>query len=567
MKPRRMLPLLWVLAACGYESVVGEFPASDGGSGTDAGPEPDAGLPAECREHPSASPLRTLTARELEATLTDATGVAVALDLADGGTFAGSYSAGFPMTALAFESIGAAASSIATELTSDDGTRFGCPGWDQACAADRLIEITERLYRRPLSSAERSGLVRSIETPPADAGIDEVVQLALATVLVAPDTLHHIELGDRTREHSRGIPLGDFELASRLSYRLRGSIPDPPLWAAAASGALRDSAEVERQAARLLADDAGLDAFHREWLGIDPPISSPYAESFVDETLIFAREVVHSSGTLTDLYASSYSYLDGPLEEFYLDRTPTFATFTRTDLPTDRFASVLTHGSLLANRAPTVRGMRIRERMLCQAVPAPPPGVPIGPIDPAPGATYREQLAALVEDSACRACHALTDPAGFAFERFDREGRPRETDNGLPIDDSWELDGVTGAGAPAFAQALANDRNARECYVTQWFQYLVRRPAVTADRCTLNHANQHFDEAGRVLEQAVRGLVLTEGFTSRESYDAGAAPAEGDLDPFSGTDYLLQRAERLRVQSPAADRAVLALYEDVVSTR
>ena len=49
--------------------------------------------------------------------------------------------------------------------------------------------------------------------------------------------------------------MSDLELASRLSFFLWSSIPDEEFLAVAAAGQLSDSAELERQVLRMLADE------------------------------------------------------------------------------------------------------------------------------------------------------------------------------------------------------------------------------------------------------------------------------------------------------------------------
>ncbi|NJN37042.1 MAG: DUF1588 domain-containing protein [Nitrospiraceae bacterium] len=62
-----------------------------------------------------------------------------------------------------------------------------------------------------------------------------------------------------------------------------------------------------------------------------------------------------------------------------------------------------------------------------------------------------------LDNATCSGCHALMNPIGFAFERFDSIGRERLRDKGMQIDDSGEItdsdvdgsfEGLAGACAP-----------------------------------------------------------------------------------------------------------------------
>ena len=91
--------------------------------------------------------------------------------------------------------------------------------------------------------------------------------------------------------------------------------------------------------------------------------------------------------------------------------------------------------------SPILRGLFVRERLLCQTFGAPPPnagGVP--EIDP--DATTRERFRQHSDSPACSGCHRLIDEIGFGFESFDAVGLTREHEAGLPVDASGALSGV-----------------------------------------------------------------------------------------------------------------------------
>ena len=73
----------------------------------------------------------------------------------------------------------------------------------------------------------------------------------LAMVLISPQFLYHTRVKDDEAK--------PYELASRLSYFLWGSMPDNELLENAKSNYLRDSKNIEIQAKRMLSDKRSKD--------------------------------------------------------------------------------------------------------------------------------------------------------------------------------------------------------------------------------------------------------------------------------------------------------------------
>jgi hypothetical protein len=115
--------------------------------------------------------------------------------------------------------------------------------------------------------------------------------------------------------------------------------------------------------------------------------------------------------------------------------------------PAGQGIGILSQGAFLASHAnadgssPTQRGLFTFLRLLCQAKPEPPPGVP-QIAEPEPGVKTTRQRYEEVHGQVgtpCAGCHLSFDPIGFAFEHFDEAGRYRETEVGLPIDASGSI--------------------------------------------------------------------------------------------------------------------------------
>ena len=129
---------------------------------------------------------------------------------------------------------------IAQTVTADPTTLTGCDAGAQgeaACVAPYLADFGKRAYRRPLTGAETDGLHGAAGARRGDGRLPDPARegragdAAVAEVPVPP--------GDgrsRSRQVAQGIPLTSWEMATRLSYFLTGSIPDAELAAAADAG-------------------------------------------------------------------------------------------------------------------------------------------------------------------------------------------------------------------------------------------------------------------------------------------------------------------------------------------
>jgi hypothetical protein len=119
----------------------------------------------------------------------------------------------------------------------------------------------------------------------------------------------------------------------------------------------------------------------------------------------------------------------------------------------------------------------------------------------------------------CAGCHALIDPAGFAFENFDGAGRYQSADGGGPIDASGELRGtdVDGVfdGATAMTQRLSQSDQVKKCLTRQWFRFALGREETDDDLCTLQKTRERFVAAKGDLRELIVSTVLGDAFRYR----------------------------------------------------
>ena len=83
---------------------------------------------------------------------------------------------------------------------------------------------------------------------------EQGIQLAIQAMLVSPHFLFHIEHDSNPTDPNAAHKISDIELANRLSYFLWSSMPDEELQALAETGKLSQSAVMDAQVKRMLAD-------------------------------------------------------------------------------------------------------------------------------------------------------------------------------------------------------------------------------------------------------------------------------------------------------------------------
>jgi hypothetical protein len=324
---------------------------------------------------------------------------------------------------------------------------------ENGCARSILSKLGHRAYRGPVSEADLESLMAFYKDGrEGDGSFDAGIELALRKMLVSPAFLFRLEADPINEKAPFNYRLGDFELASRLSFFIWSSIPDGELLAVAEKGGLKDPREYERQMRRMMGDhrsDALSTNFADEWLQlrnletVQP--SSPYTLAF-DETLrrsmrreteLFFDSVLRENRSAVELLTANYTFLDQRLAEHYGIPNVQGSTFRRVALADDSpRRGLLGQGSILTitshpNRtSPVLRGKFLLKNLLGTPPSDPPPNVPALPEarTQAHTETMRARMAVHRANAACASCHNIIDPAGFALESFDPIGRFRTKD-------------------------------------------------------------------------------------------------------------------------------------------
>lgn len=371
----------------------------------------------------------------------------------------------------------------------------------QAC----LHRFAERAWRRPVTDAEIERYVAVIASEiAAGEKLRDAYRAAMVGVLTSKNFYYLAEgSAGQPREH-----VNDWELASRLSYFLWGSMPDEELFAAAQAGQLHEPEALRSQLSRMLADrkaERFATAFPRQWLqlhrvGMFPPDPKLYPDydnwleqSMVLETIRYFGEVFNQNLSLREFLKSDWTMLNPRLAMHYGLPPLAKAGFQRATLrPEDHRGGLLSQAAVLSltsdgtRHRPVHRGVWVSEAMFARTPPPPPPNVE--PLEPTPSdkpkATIRDQLEAHATHNTCASCHRKIDPLGFAFDNFDAIGRWRTTEavaGGKGADpavraDGQLPDGRAFAGPDEFKELLADDLDRfAEAFVEQLATFALRR--------------------------------------------------------------------------------------------
>jgi hypothetical protein len=515
---------------------------------------PDRGSPACKLIDPGPSPIRRLTRGEYDNTVRDLLGDARRL----GHGFPGEETTlGFSNNAesrsvsdVLVEGYLSAAEQLATDAVGNLAAILGCDptkAGEAACLEMFLDGFGKRAWRRPLTMAERQNLRAAFALGRATSfkdGIATVIQV----MLQSPQFLYRYEQGVPVAGTSYAR-LTPYEVASRLSYLLWGTMPDQPLLAAAEAGKLSTRAEIAAQATRMVNDQARtgpmVTEFAGQWLGLDdlstiskepaafatwkPELRAPLRE----ETDRFIQHVLwKADGKLATLLTAPFTFLNGTLAAYYGVPGVTGGAFQQVPVDPTQRGGLLTQAGLLSVlgnndvglTSLVFRGRFVREQLLCQPIPDPPENAQDENPPFTKDTTAREWSEARRAKPSCGACHTQIDPIGLGLENYDAVGLYRTTDKGKPVDAAGQLTGtdVDGPfnGAHALAAKLSSSTVVRDCVATQWFRYGYGRDVSPRDACTVQTIDQAFEHSGGNVRELLLALVQTDAFLFRSRGDA-----------------------------------------------
>jgi len=439
----------------------------------------------------------------------------------------------------------------------------------------RLKPFLSRAFRAPAEKAviERYASYAELQLDQGVAFTDVMKSLA-AAALASPKFLY---LYDEGAESGKVESLGDFELASRLSFFFWGSIPDRELLDLAAAGDLNKPATLDSQVDRMLKDrkvKRFCDSFPMQWLQLDRIISAiPDPKKYSDfyfskyrksmhmamEPLLIFETVLIEDLPVIQLIDSDFTYRSTLLQKSYGENWPEevelprgkngkpigggqvgLLHFNRMPVTDRRYGGVITNAAVMTMTSGPERTQPITRGAWMASVifnnPPPPPPADVPPLDEGekPGEehlTLRERLAAHRERSDCKGCHEKIDPLGFALENYGPIGVWRDAyENGREVDMAGRLfrkhdfNSVVG-----FKDAILveKDRFTRG-FAGHLLSFALARELGAADQLALDTIAEATAENDYRMQTLLKQIVLSEPFRSKSNPKNNLSLAESD---------------------------------------
>lgn len=444
---------------------------------------------------------------------------------------------------------------------------------DEQAANTVLKEFASRAFRRPVKSSEMKSLMALFKQAKLRGdSFEPAVFYAMQAVLISPHFLFLVESPNATGQI---LPINDYELASRLSYFLWGSMPDEELFELAEQQKLHETStlrkqmermfkkrrteELERRKSKALEDRKFYEFANRfvsQWLGTRelgrdakpdtkhfPRYNQQLQIAMKYEPVFVFQEIIDKDISLLHLLNTNFSYMNRQLARHYELHKEVKADKqqpVRVDLPKGShrggvmtMAGVLTVSSYPHRTSPVLRGKWVLETILGSPPPPPPPNVPEleEETDEEKPKTLRERLMAHRKNPACASCHDRIDPIGFAFENFDAVGRWRDQESGKPIDASGQLPNGQSFQNVDELKSLLMER--KDDFIrhltTKMLGYALGRGLVMEDQCTVNQIVETLkknDYKAQVLIWEIINSVPFRYRPANEVQDKGKPPVQ-----------------------------------------
>jgi len=508
-------------------------------------PPPPPPNPLEVQPAPGG--LRRLTVNQLKNSLDDLIGsenVAL-MQLPDHAPVHGYYSIDAAENAYAttditaFESsFTAAVDNLLTNLTPVEKYAPCVAAPTDACYEEVARKFGRSAWRRPMTDDEVATLV-SLGNEGKTWGMgdfDTGLKYELLAILQSSNMLYITEIGE-PGDPSGYRKLTQYELASRMSFFLQDRAPDPTLLDVADQGKLATDEDIRAQADRMLETPearSALAEFYGQAFLLDtitsetkdpskfPQFGAPLVAAMKQSVLAFVDDIVFTrDADAREIFTSQNYFVNADLAPLY-GMSVAGTSMQKVTIPADqKRAGILGQAGFLAHFAhasissPTRRGRFVQENLLCNDLPAPPPGqnTNIPPDPPGMPQTMKQKLTAHEADASCATCHQRMDPIGFALENFDAIGAFRATDNGLTLDTTGHVVELGDfASAVDLGNALAASDDAMKCVVKNFIRSSMGHLESKGETEAIAALAKSFADGGYHMKSLMAELCLSPAF-------------------------------------------------------
>jgi len=413
---------------------------------------------------------------------------------------------------------------------------------EEACATKILTNLARHSYRRPVTGADISPLMKIYAEGRKGANFDHGIEAALEAILVSPSFLFMRETDPAKAAPGAVHRISDVELATRLSFFLWSSIPDDQLLAVAEKNQLHRPEVLKHQVSRMLADPrakALTDNFAGQWLYLRRlEYQKPDRRAFPDfdlrlrnamqtETEMFFDGVVRDNRPALDFLSSDYTYVNQRLAEHYGIPGVYGTTFRKVKLdPALHRGGLLGQGSVLTvtsynNRTSVVlRGKWILDNILAAPPPPPPPNVPtLNEAKNGKSLTVRQQMELHRANPVCASCHTKMDPLGLALENYDAVGKWRTGYAGQALDVSAVMPDGTKFEGPKGLQGILLSRKDQfiEAMTERLMTYALGRGVESYDMPAVRAVRDQAAKDDYRMQTIILGIVQSVPFSMRRT--------------------------------------------------
>jgi len=425
------------------------------------------------------------------------------------------------------------------------------PSEEIHCATKILSALARHAYRRPVTPAEVEDLLSTYQTGRNQSDFEGGIRMAVQLILANPAFVFRFEQAPPNLARGANYRVGDFELASRLSFFLWSRGPDEELLTLAGRGKLKDPAILEHQVRRMLSDprsESLAKNFAGQWLYLRnledaqpdlfayPNFNRNLLESMRRETELFFMSILREDRNVLDLLNADYTFVNENLARHYGIPDVQGSNFRRVRITDENRRGLLGQGSILtvtsyANRtSPVVRGKWVLDNLLGAPPPSPPANVP--PLkenmEGSKPVAVRARLEEHRSNPVCASCHNIMDPIGFALENFDATGAWRTNDSGFKIDATGQLvDGTKLDGPVSLRNALVKHPDAFiRTFTAKLLAYSLGRGLEPYDMPTVRSIDRDAARTDHRFSSIILGIVNSVPFQMRRVEEAPSAAFE-----------------------------------------